>query len=188
VRVETLGGTVVPRWAGEDRVQVDMGRPVLAAAKIPTTLGPAEGPVLDAPLAVAGETLAVSSISMGNPHCVVYVADVDAAPVSELGPLLEHHSAFPNRVNVEFVELVSRERLRQRTWERGTGETLACGSGACAVAVASMLRGVTERAVTVELRGGDLEIEWETPDSHVFMTGPATEVFTGELTLPDGGV
>jgi diaminopimelate epimerase len=91
-------------------------------------------------------------------------------------------------VNVEFVELVSRERLRQRTWERGTGETLACGSGACAVAVASMLRGVTERAVTVVLRGGDLEIEWETPDSHVFMTGPATEVFTGELTLPDGGV
>ena len=188
VRVETLGGTVVPRWAGEDRVQVDMGRPVLAAAKIPTTLGPAEGPVLDAPLAVAGETLAVSSISMGNPHCVIYVADVDAAPVSELGPLLEHHSAFPNRVNVEFVELLSRERLRQRTWERGTGETLACGSGACAVAVASMLRGVTERAVTVELRGGELEIEWETPDSHVFMTGPAAEVFTGELTLPDGGV
>ena len=187
VRVETLGGTVVPRWAGEDRVRVDMGRPVLAPAKIPTTLGPAEGPVLDAPLEVAGQTLAVSSISMGNPHCVVYVPDLETAPVEELGPLLERHPAFPNRVNVEFVEIVSRERLRQRTFERGTGETLACGSGACAVAVASMLRGVSERAVTIELRGGDLEIEWEAPDTHVFMTGPASEVFTGELTLPDGG-
>ena len=187
LRVETLGGTVVPRWAGNDRVRVDMGHPVLAPAKIPTTLGPAEGPVLDVPLEVAGGALTVSSISMGNPHCVVYVPDVDAAAVAELGPRLEHHPAFPNRVNVEFVELVDRTRVRQRTWERGTGETLACGSGACAVAVASMLRGVVERAVTVELRGGELEIEWAAPDAHVFMTGPAAEVFTGELPLPEGG-
>jgi diaminopimelate epimerase len=186
VRVETLGGIVIPRWAGRDRVRVDMGRPILAPAKIPTTLGPAEGPVLDEPLEVAGSTLQVSSVSLGNPHCVVYVGDVDAAPVAELGPQIEHHSAFPNRVNVEFVEAVSRSRLRQRTWERGTGETLACGSGACAVAVASMLRGVADHRVTVELRGGDLEIEWASPDAHVFMTGPAAEVFTGELTLTDG--
>jgi diaminopimelate epimerase len=188
VRVETLGGTVVPRWAGENRVRVDMGRPVLAPAKIPTTLGPVEGPVLDAPLEVAGGTVSVSSVSMGNPHCVVYVPDVDTAPVAELGPLLESHPAFPNRVNVEFAEVAGRNRLRQRTWERGTGETLACGSGACAVAVASILRGVSERRVTIELRGGELEIEWDAPDAHVFMTGPAAEVFTGELTLPDGGV
>ena len=188
VRVETLSGTVVPRWVGADRVQVDMGRPILAPEKIPTTLGPNQGPVLDAALDIAGETLSVSSVSMGNPHCVVYVPDVDAALVTEWGPQIEHHAAFPNRVNVEFVERVSRDRLRQRTWERGTGETLACGSGACAVAVASMLRGVTDRAVTVELRGGELEIVWESDEAHVFMTGPAAEVFTGELTLPDGGV
>ncbi len=120
---------------------------------------------------------------MGNPHCVLYVPSVDAAPVSELGPRIEHHAAFPNRVNVEFVELVSRERVRQRTWERGTGETLACGSGACAVAVASILRGVAARSVTVELRGGELQISWPAPDAAVSMTGPAAEVFTGQITV-----
>jgi diaminopimelate epimerase len=186
VRVETLGGIVVPRWAGPDRVRVDMGRPILEPAKIPTRLAAGDGPVLDAPLVLDGQTLPVSAVSMGNPHAVLYVDDVDAAPVASLGPQIEHHPAFPNRVNVEFVAVRARDRLLQRTWERGTGETLACGSGACAVAVASILRGVADRTVTVELRGGTLEIEWSSPESHVFMTGPAAEVFTGAIEL-DGG-
>ena len=184
VRVETLGGIVIPRRAGPGRVRVDMGLPVLAAAKIPTRLAPrdgGDGPVLDVELEVGGDTLRVSSASMGNPHCIVEVADVDAFPVETVGPQIEQHEAFPNRVNVEFIQLESRERIRQRTWERGTGETLACGSGACAVAVTAMLRGVVERTVAIELRGGELEIVWESNDSHVFMTGPASEVFRGRI-------
>jgi diaminopimelate epimerase len=185
VRVETLSGVVVPRSAGPDRVRVEMGRPILAPAKIPTRLGRGDGPVLDADLLVDGERLRVSSVSMGNPHAVLYVEDVDAAPVASLGPRIERHEAFPNRVNVEFAELVGRTRIRQRTWERGTGETLACGSGACAAAVVSILRGVADRALVVELRGGELEIEWPSPDSPVSMTGPAAEVFRGTLLLDE---
>ncbi|MGI9431171.1 MAG: diaminopimelate epimerase [Myxococcota bacterium] len=185
IRVETLSGIVVPRWAGEGRVTVDMGLPVLAPGKIPTTLGAAgsDGPVLDVPLDVDGRAFTVSSISMGNPHCIVVVDDLDAFPVHEIGPQIEHHPAFPNRVNVEFIELASRERIRQRTWERGTGETLACGSGACAVAVSQMLRGVVDPSVTIELRGGELGILWGAEDQSVFMTGPATTVYTGTLDL-----
>jgi diaminopimelate epimerase len=185
VGIETPGGVVRPRWAGPDRVKVEMGQPVLAPAKIPTTLGEGEGPVLDVPLTIDGETLRVSAVSMGNPHAVLFVADPEAAPVERLGPLIEHHPAFPNRVNVEFVTPVGRNRIRQRTWERGSGETLACGSGACAVAVVSMLRGLVERSVTIELRGGELEIDWDSDESPVFMTGPAAEVFSGEY--PIGG-
>jgi diaminopimelate epimerase len=187
ISVETLGGVVRPRWVGRegavDEVRVDMGRPVLAPAKIPTRLGVGDGPVLDAPLEVGGERVAVSCVSMGNPHAVLYVDDPDTAPVLELGPRIEVHPAFPNRTNVEFVSVESRDRIRQRTFERGTGETLACGSGACAVAVASILRGVVDREVAVELRGGTLRIEWAGDDAPVFMTGPAAEVFTGRFPL-----
>ena len=183
ISVETLSGVVRPRWAGSDRVTVDMGRPILAPSKIPTTLGAGDGPVLDVPLAVEGETLRVSSVSMGNPHAVIYVEDVDGAPVERWGRIIESHPAFPNRVNVEFVRVEDRGRIAQRTWERGTGETLACGSGACAVAVVSMLRGVVDRAVRIELRGGVLEIAWPADDAHVEMTGPAAEVFTGVIQL-----
>ncbi len=186
IAVETLGGIVRPRWAGDDLVTVDMGRPVLAPAKIPTRLGAGDGPVLDVPLDVGGERVTVSSVSMGNPHCVLFVPDVDAAPVTTLGPKIEHHAAFPNRVNVEFVEIASRTRFRQRTWERGTGETLACGSGACAVAVVAILRGVAEPRVTISLRGGDLDLAWEGGEGHVFMTGPAAEVYTGEIAVEEG--
>jgi diaminopimelate epimerase len=185
VGVETPAGVVRPRWAGPDRVRVEMGQPVLAPAKIPTTLGRGEGPVLDVPLDVDGEEFRLSTVSMGNPHAVLFVEDPDATPVERLGPLIEHHPAFPNRVNVEFVTPVGRNRIRQRTWERGTGETLACGSGACAVAAVSMLRGLVERSVVIELRGGELEIDWENDESPVFMTGPAAEVFSGEF--PIGG-
>jgi diaminopimelate epimerase len=183
IGVETLSGVVRPRWAGPDLVTVDMGRPVLAPGKIPTTLAEGDGPVLDVALELEGEALRVSSVSMGNPHAVLFVEDPEAAPVEELGPRVEHHPAFPNRVNVEFVTVVGRGRIRQRTWERGTGETLACGSGACAVAVVSMLRGVVDRAVRIELRGGELTIAWPNDDGNVEMTGPAAEVFTGRIPL-----
>jgi diaminopimelate epimerase len=183
ISVETLSGVVRPRWAGSDRVTVDMGRPILAPAKIPTTLATGDGPVLDVPLAIEGETLRVSSVSMGNPHAVIYVEDVDGAPVERWGRVIEHHPAFPNRVNVEFVRVRDRGRIAQRTWERGTGETLACGSGACAVAVVSMLRGAVDRTVRIELRGGVLEISWPSDDAHVEMTGPAAEVFTGVIRV-----
>jgi len=188
LRVETLSGVVVPRSAGPGRVTVDMGPPVLAPAKIPTRLGdPAgPGPVLDVGLDVDGRELKVSSLSMGNPHCVVYVEDVDAAPVETLGPQLERHDAFPNRVNVEFVQVVGRGHVRQRTWERGAGETLACGSGACATVVASILRGATDARVRVELRGGDLDIHWAGGGASVFMTGPAASVFSGTIELEGG--
>jgi diaminopimelate epimerase len=190
ISVETLSGIVRPCWggagaAGADMIRVDMGLPVLEPAKIPTTLGQGDGPVLDVELEVAGERVILSSASMGNPHAVVVVDDVDAARVHELGSAIENHPAFPNRVNVEFIELRGRDRLRQRTWERGTGETLACGSGACAAAVVSMLRGVVERKIVVELRGGELEIAWADNHAPVLMTGPAQEVFSGTISLEE---
>jgi len=190
IGVETLSGVVRPRWRGNDMVTVDMALPVLVPEKIPTTLGSDDGPVLDVSLDVpqalcpdGSGRVVLSSVSMGNPHAVIEVPDVDAAPVHELGSLIENHPAFPNRVNVEFIRIESRGRIQQRTWERGTGETLACGSGACAVAVTSMLRGAVDRQVTIALRGGELEIEWASDDAHVFMTGPAAEVFSGRIPL-----
>jgi diaminopimelate epimerase len=183
IAVETLSGVVRPRWAGRDRVTVDMGQPVLAPEKIPTTLGDGSGPVLDVPLEVEGETLRVSCVSMGNPHAVIFVEDPDAAPVERWGPRIERHPAFPNRVNVEFVRVSGRGRIRQRTWERGSGETLACGSGACAVAVVSILRGVADRSLVVELRGGELAISWEDDAAPVRMTGPAATVFSGRIDI-----
>jgi len=186
ISVETLSGIVRPRWAGPGRVTVDMGLPVLAPAKVPTTLrcrDGGDGPVLDVPLELDGETVRVSCVSMGNPHAVVFVDDPDSTPVERLGPAIENHPAFPNRVNVEFVTPHGRSRISQRTWERGTGETLACGSGACAVAVVSMLRGLVERSVTIELRGGELQLRWDSQADSVFMTGPTAEVFTGSYPL-----
>lgn len=189
LRVETLGGVVVPHWAGDDLVRVDMGRPVLAPEKIPTTLVAGDGPVLDVPLRLedgdAEAEVTLSSASMGNPHAVVVVEDAETAPVERLGPRIENHPAFPARTNVEFIEIVSRTHIRQRTWERGVGETLACGSGACAVGVVSMLRDAVDREVRVELRGGDLTIAWQGGDAPVFMTGPAVEVFTGRIPVRD---
>lgn len=192
IGVETLSGIVRPQWAGQGLVKVDMGLPVLIPEKIPTTLAAGAGPVLDVPINIreglwpeAPAELRASSISMGNPHCVIQVDDIDRIPLERVGPALEHHVAFPNRVNVEFIEIVSRTHIRQRTWERGTGETLACGSGACAVAVASMLRGLVDREVEIELRGGTLQIAWADKNSSVWMTGPAATVFTGEWPVED---
>lgn len=183
IRVETLAGIVTPRWLGGDQVEVEMTRPVLEPAKIPTLLD-GRAPLIDVPLEVGGERLSVCAVGMGNPHCVVFVDDPDAFPVERIGKLIEHHSAFPERVNVEFVGVRSRSELVQRTWERGSGETLACGSGACAVGVAAVLSGRAERDVRIRLRGGVLRIRWPESDGPVFMTGPAAHVFDGELEWP----
>ena len=166
------------------RVRVDMGAPILRAAEIPTLLP--GNPPLDAPLRLDGRTLEVTAISMGNPHAVIYVDDVQSFPLELLGPSLEHHSSFPRRVNVHIVELVNRGEVRMRTWERGSGITLACGTGACAVCVAGVLTGRTERQILAHLPGGDLELVWPDRAGSVFMTGPATEVFNGEWRVASG--
>ncbi len=171
VNLELQGGKV-------DRVQVNMGQPILEAAKIPTKL--AGNPPLDVPLTVDGRTMQVTCVSVGNPHCVTYVERATDELVLGLGPKIEHSPMFPARVNVEFIEILSPREIRQRTWERGSGETLACGTGASAVCVAGVLTGRTERRIINHLRGGDLELEWRELDGCVYMTGPATEVFSGE--------
>ena len=159
-------------------VEVDMGIPELKAAEIPVNI-PKER--------VIGETICVNqhsyqftSVSMGNPHCVIFVPELTDSLVMTDGPVIETYSLFPRKTNVEFVKILARDRLGMRVWERGSGETLACGTGACATVVAAILNGRTERKVQVELRGGVLTIEWNTSDHHVYMTGPAVEVFQGE--------
>jgi diaminopimelate epimerase len=160
-----------------------MGEPILLPERIPTTLrSPAgsEEPVVEVPTRVGGREFPVTCVSMGNPHCVVFVDELTDEWVLGRGPLVERDPHFPKRVNVEFVRVLSRGELEQRTWERGSGETYACGTGACAVCVAGTLTGRTDRAVRIHLLGGDLSIEWNKDDNHVYMTGPAVEVFTGE--------
>ncbi len=161
-----------------DRVCVDMGMPRLQRGEIPM-LGDAHSQALGVELQVDKRTFTVSCVSMGNPHCVVFVDDVDNFAVHYWGPLLENHLQFPKRINVEFVQIVSPTEVRQRTWERGAGETLACGTGASAVTVASFLAGHTGRKIVNHLRGGDLEVEYAESGT-IYMTGPATEVFSGE--------
>jgi diaminopimelate epimerase len=161
-----------------ERVRVNMGKPILTAGEIPTTLS--GSPVVQVPLTVAGRTIQATAVSMGNPHCVVYVDEPADEWVLWLGPQIEVHPAFPRRVNVEFVQVVSVDEVRMRVWERGSGETLACGTGACAVCVAGVLAGKTGRRIVAHLRGGDLALEWS-EDDHVYMTGPAVEVFSGVI-------
>jgi len=161
------------------RVRVDMGEPILQADRIPTTLPGA--PPQDVPLEVDGKSFRCTALSMGNPHCVIFVKQASDALVYGIGPKIEQDTAlFPNRVNVEFVEVISAGELRQRTWERGSGETLACGTGASAVCVAGVLTGRTNREVLIHLSGGDLRLQWNEADNHVYMTGPAEEVFSGQ--------
>ncbi len=176
--VLTLDLDVNPERGAVRRVRVEMGVPILDPADIPTTL---EGrPPIDAPLRVADQEFAVTAVSTGNPHAVIYVDDAQAFPLETLGPLIEHHPAFPRRVNVHIVEVLDPGEVRMRTWERGSGITLACGTGACAVCVAGVLTGRSGRKVVAHLPGGDLELEWPRDGAPVFMTGPATEVFSGE--------
>lgn len=164
------------------RVEADLGAPILAPAEIPCLLpAGSDGDLRRAALPdEGGRPIEVTILSMGNPHCVLFVDEpADDRLVSTVGPKIETHEAFPDRTNVEFVHVESPTRLRQRTWERGAGETLACGSGACAVAVAAALTGRAERSVTIELLGGELDLHWREANDHVVMTGPATEVFGG---------
>jgi diaminopimelate epimerase len=165
------------------RARVDMGEPILAADQIPTTLpgNPSVPghPVVDAELPVGGRKLHVTCVSMGNPHCVTYVPKLSDYWVLRIGPKVETDPHFPRRVNAEFVEVLSRGEVRMRVWERGSGETLACGTGASAVCAAGVLSGRTDRKVLIHLRGGDLELHWA-EDNHVYMTGPAVEVFSGD--------
>ena len=141
------------------------------------------GRVINEPLIVDELMHYVTCVSMGNPHCVLFVSDVAALDLAKIGPAFEHHTFFPKGVNTEFVQVLDRAQLRMRVWERGSGETAACGTGACAALVAAVLNGKAERAATVHLNGGDLQIDWNAANEHVFMTGPATEVFSGEIEL-----
>lgn len=165
------------------KVRVNMGEPILESAKIPTTL-PGDPPV-NAPLTVGGREFQATCVSMGNPHATMYVGDEFFAKtgrdlVAEFGPLIENASVFPRRINAHFVKVHSKNEVTMRTWERGSGITLACGTGACGVCVAGVLTGRTDRKLLAHLPGGDLELEWSAADNHVYMTGPATEVFTGD--------
>lgn len=192
VRVETSLGVYVIRVARDDagavlEATVDMGEPILDPVLIPTTLacdGP-ESPVIECGVTVDGTDAVVTCVSMGNPHCVIFVDDVDDAPVHTMGPALETHAAFPRKTNVEFARVLSDDRIELRVWERGVGETLACGTGACATVVAAHLSGRTRRSCTVELPGGELRIDWDREDGRVRMTGPATIVYDGVLAIPE---
>ncbi|WP_414550563.1 diaminopimelate epimerase [Anabaena sp. CCY 0017] len=180
-QIHTLAGMITPQLMADGQVKVDMGLPRLLAGEIPTTLGTAETKVINQPIEVAGKTWEVTCVSMGNPHCITFVSDVAAIPLEIIGPQFEHHPAFPQRINTEFIQVVSRDYVKMRVWERGAGITLACGTGACAALVAGVLTGNCDRIATVELPGGPLQIEWSEIDQRVYMTGPAERVFTGQL-------
>lgn len=193
VRVQTLAGVIEPRMGADGRVTVDMGAPVFEPARVPfdtAGLDPQpEGGWHTWHLALdthAGSAIvAVAVLSMGNPHAVQIVADVDSAPVATQGPLIEHHPRFPQRVNAGFMQVVDRAHVRLRVFERGAGETLACGTGACAAVVAGIRLGLLERQVDVQTRGGLLTIEWAGDGAPVLMTGPAVTVFEGSIEVPD---
>ena len=182
IRVETAAGIIAPRMEADGAVTVNMGAPVFDAKRIPF-LSDSDALVQSLPLGDA--TIEISALSMGNPHAVQLVADVDAAPVAVQGPLIERHARFPARVNAGFMQVQDRSRIRLRVYERGTGETLACGTGACAAVVAGIRRGLLDACVHVSTRGGDLTIRWEGGDNPVWLTGPAVTVFEGEIEIDE---
>ena len=168
-----------------ETVTVDMGEPILSAAEVPAISPTGKERILDEALQINGREWRISCVSMGNPHCITFVDDPDELDLPIVGPLFEHHSMFPEQVNTAFIQLLSREELRIRTWERGSGETLACGTNNCAAVVASVLLGVTEETVLCHTRGGDLKITYDRGKNRVFMEGPATEVFSGQIEVED---
>ncbi|SPJ32746.1 diaminopimelate epimerase [Kushneria phyllosphaerae] len=180
IAVQTAGGNLLLKVADDGRVRVDMGAPRFAPDDIPLN---AETESHDYALDIDGETISMDALSMGNPHAVIDVESVDHAPVTTLGARIETHSRFPRRVNVGFLEIVSRQRVRLRVFERGVGETLACGTGACAAVVSGIRRGLLDQHVEVTLPGGDLSIEWAGPGHSVIMTGPAERVFDGRIIV-----
>ena len=180
IRVETMSGVISPRLEADGNVTVDMGVPVFDPARIPFVSSSTD---IVQPLEVGGERIDITAVSMGNPHAVQVVADVDSAPVGVQGPLIETHPRFPQCVNAGFMQIAGRQRIRLRVFERGASETLACGTGACAAVVAGIARGLLDSPVRVETRGGELSIAWQGPGAPVLMTGPAVTVFTGEIEL-----
>ena len=186
VTVETLAGIktlqLFPKDGRVDHVRVDMGRPEMEASRVPVVTDLPS--VMDQPVEAGAQSFRMTCVSMGNPHCVVPVSDPDSFPVETIGPQFENLPIFPDRVNTEFIRVEDRKNIRMRVWERGSGETLACGTGACAVAVACAANGWTDPSVTVHLLGGSLQIEWDREADTVYMTGPARTVFTGDYELP----
>jgi len=178
--VETHSGLISPRIEQDGRVTVNMGAPIFDPARIPFDGGSGE---VSEPLEVAGETLNISALSMGNPHAVQVVEDIERAPVKETGPLIEHHPRFSKRVNAGFMQVMDRNNLRLRVYERGSGETLSCGTGACAAVVAGIRLGLLDSPVNVATRGGMLTVSWDSDGAPVLMTGPAITVFSGEINL-----
>ena len=187
ISVETLGGIKYLDLTVEDGkvslVKVDMGKPELEADLIPIISEREQ--VIDEPIEVDGKEYHMTGVSMGNPHAVIYVDDVKGLDLEKIGPKFENHERFPKRINTEFVHCIDRQTVEMRVWERGSGETLACGTGACAVAVSSILNNLTDTQVTVKLLGGDLQIEWDIEKDRVFMTGPATVVFDGVIDITE---
>ncbi|MGE3181464.1 MAG: diaminopimelate epimerase [Phycisphaerae bacterium] len=181
LRIETGAGLLTLDLEIEDsrvaRVRVDMGAPRLAAGEIPVRAE--SNPVIGLPVSVGERTIAMTCVSMGNPHAVAFVDDVAQFPLAEIGPRIEKHPLFPQRINAHIVQILDERTVRMVTWERGSGATQACGTGACAVCVACVLNGLTARTITAHLPGGPLDLSWDEKTNHVFMTGPATEVFSG---------
>lgn len=184
ITIETIGAGVQKVQLTIDngkveKVRVDMGEPILNGLQVPTTIDAPQ--VVEHPIEVNGQQYSFTAVSMGNPHCVIPVEDAANLDYSVIGPILEKHELFPKKINVEFVTVYNRNHVEMRVWERGAGPTLACGTGACATLVASVLRGATDREATISLKGGDLYIEWNSSDNHVYMTGPAQEVYRGRF-------
>jgi diaminopimelate epimerase len=188
LQVETLAGMIRPHLRVRDgkvqSIRVDMGVPRLSRAEIPMK-GPDQPRVVNERLRVGGQRPTITAVSMGNPHCVLFVDDVDRTKVEEIGPAIEHHDVFPRRTNVEFVQILGEGELKMRVWERGAGETLACGTGASAALVAAVLNDLSPRKANLHLRGGVLKVNWSADDNHVFIDGPAAEVCTGETRLDE---
>ena len=188
ISVETLAGIKYLRLQVENgkvaSVEVNMGAPILEPKEIPVAVE--ESPVVNVPVEVKGKIYHMTCVSMGNPHAIIFMNNVKDLDIEAIGPYFENHTVFPKRTNTEFVEVLDRNTVNMRVWERGSDETLACGTGACATTVACILNDNTENEVTVHLLGGDLKIRWDREANQVYMTGPATVVFDGEITLPDG--
>lgn len=180
--IETLAGIIYPRRSGS-MVTVDMGEPVFDPERIPVRVERGTERVINYPLRIKDKKFNINCVSMGNPHAVIISDNVDNIDISTYGPMIEHHEIFPRRINVEFVEIKDEKNIKVRVWERGSGETLACGTGACASAVVSHLLGHTGGEVTTHLPGGRLKIRWDENDNHVYMTGPATRVFDGVIDI-----
>ena len=183
LRIETSAGikTISLTLNEQNKVilaTVDMGEPILEPSKIPVKIS--QKRAIDIPIETPKGSFKMTCVSMGNPHAVIFVDNVDKVPLHEIGPMIENHPLFPSRVNVHFVKVLSRREIIMRTWERGSGETLACGTGASAVCVAGVLNDLTDREILAHLPGGDLQLHWSVDDNHVYMTGPAEEVFTGD--------